>query len=151
MNYQEQVDQFQKSCQGLIREMSDWFHGIGSSKLEEFTPEQAFEEQLRQEQRNLEEQLQFTKRVIQDGRQARQFLNDPFVQTLREALRLQVREKANETLDTAKGMEDIKYAKGWKDGVQAFFSKLETLIKLGDGAEKTLVSLTREKTPGRTL
>lgn len=148
MTMDEEIKQFEKQQKGILSQMFDWFHGIGPKEPETYTPEEAFRAQLRDQQRTLEEQLQFAKRVIQDGRQARTFLDDPFVKTLHEALKIQVRERADQTISTAKSMEDVSYARGWKDGVSEYFTKLETLVKLGRGAEETLVSLTKRQPGG---
>ena len=149
MTYQEQVNKFQAQCSGLIQDMQNWFHGLGSEQKKTYTPEQAFQATMQEQAKTLADQLAFTKRAIQDGRKAQEFLKDEFVKTLIEKYKQQFHEMAEKATANAKSMDDIYYARGWKAGATEFFAMLEGLIRIGKGAEETLVQLTKNN--GNTL
>lgn len=144
MTYQDQVNKFRQQCSGLIQEMHDWFHGLGNEARKQYTPEQAFQVQMQEQAKTLQDQLAFAKRAIQDGRKAQEFLHDEFHRTLLQTIHTQFQGMADKALTTAKSMEDVAYARGWKDGATEFFSKLEGLVRIGKGAEEVIVSLTKQ-------
>lgn len=145
MTFQEQVNNFQKTCTGLIQEMHDWFFGLDTKGEKTYTPEEALLHQMREQAQTLEQQVAFTKRAIQDGRQAQEFLKNEFIQTLMLSIRNKRAGLPEQTIKQAKTMEEVTYARGYLEGSDVLLERLETIVRIGKAAETQLVALTKRQ------